>query len=278
MSGKRHITQMTDMKPLQRNVEDQTYCKNDRHDTITLFLLQWSAGCHKCYSSDRHDCTTKNARDQTCCSHYNDVIIGAKAYQMTNITIVYSMVYSGADQRKHQISASLAFVRGIHGRPVNSPHKWPVTRKMFPFDDVIMKWQILHYCKGRPRSNRYSTYRHDNITNECLESNMLLKWHAWHYYKGMPGFKYVTQMADVTPLQRDVEDQTCPQLTNMTSFQTNAGDHKCYTRDRHDTTAKACWGSELFLKWREYPPFTVQTSSFKTRSEWRCTTIYWFKF
>ena len=22
--------------------------------------------------------------------------------------------------------------------PVNSPHKWPVTRKMFPFDDVIM--------------------------------------------------------------------------------------------------------------------------------------------
>ena len=44
----------------------------------------------------------------------------------------------GTDQRKHQSSASLAFVRGIHRRPVNSPHKWPVTRKMFPFDDVIM--------------------------------------------------------------------------------------------------------------------------------------------
>ena len=43
-----------------------------------------------------------------------------------------------AHQRKHQSSASLAFVRGIHRRPVNSPHKWPVTRKMFPFDDVIM--------------------------------------------------------------------------------------------------------------------------------------------
>ena len=41
-------------------------------------------------------------------------------------------------QRKHQSSASLAFVRGIHRRPVNSPHKWPVTWKMFPFDDVIM--------------------------------------------------------------------------------------------------------------------------------------------
>ena len=45
---------------------------------------------------------------------------------------------SGADQRNHQRSASLAFVRGIHRWPVNSPHKWPVTRKMFPFDDVIM--------------------------------------------------------------------------------------------------------------------------------------------
>ena len=40
---------------------------------------------------------------------------------------------------KHQRSASLAFVRGIHRWPVNSPHKWPVTRKMFPFDDVIME-------------------------------------------------------------------------------------------------------------------------------------------
>ena len=42
------------------------------------------------------------------------------------------------DQRKHQRSASLAFVWGIHRRPVNSSHKWPVTRKIFPFDDVIM--------------------------------------------------------------------------------------------------------------------------------------------
>ena len=48
------------------------------------------------------------------------------------------IVYSGADQSKHQNSASLAFVWGIHRGPVNSPHKWPVTRKMFPFDDVIM--------------------------------------------------------------------------------------------------------------------------------------------
>ena len=70
--------------------------------------------------------------------HYNDVIMGAIASQITSLTIVYSIVYSDADQRKHQSSASLAFVRGIHRGPVNYPHKWPVTRKMFPFDDVIM--------------------------------------------------------------------------------------------------------------------------------------------
>ena len=41
-------------------------------------------------------------------------------------------------QAKIKETASLAFVWGIHRWPVNSPHKWPVTRKMFPFDDVIM--------------------------------------------------------------------------------------------------------------------------------------------
>ena len=73
------------------------------------------------------------------CQHYGDVIMDAIASQITSPTIVYSIVYSDADLRKHQSYASLAFVRRIHRGPVNSPHKWPVTRKMFPFDDVIMK-------------------------------------------------------------------------------------------------------------------------------------------
>ena len=70
--------------------------------------------------------------------HYDDVIMSLMASQITSLTIVYSTSYSGVDQRKHQSSASLAFVRGIHRGPVNSPHKRSVTRKMFPFDDVIM--------------------------------------------------------------------------------------------------------------------------------------------
>ena len=60
--------------------------------------------------------------------------MGSIASKISSLAIVYSSVYSGADQRKHQSSASLAFVRG----PVNSPHIGPVTQNMFPFDDVIM--------------------------------------------------------------------------------------------------------------------------------------------
>ena len=64
--------------------------------------------------------------------------MGTMASQITRLTIVYSTVYSDADQRKHQSSTSLAFARGIHRLLVNSPHKGPVTRKMFIFDDVIV--------------------------------------------------------------------------------------------------------------------------------------------
>ena len=70
--------------------------------------------------------------------HYRDVIMNIMASQIIGVSIVYSTVCSGADQRKHQSYASLAFVRGIHLSPLNSPNKGPVTRKMFPLDDVTM--------------------------------------------------------------------------------------------------------------------------------------------
>ena len=68
--------------------------------------------------------------------HYNDVMMSAMASQITNAMIVYSTVYSGAEQRVQQNSASPAFVRGIHRWLLNSSHK--VTWKMFPLNDVIM--------------------------------------------------------------------------------------------------------------------------------------------
>ena len=73
--------------------------------------------------------------------HYNDVIMGTIPSQITSLTIVYSTVYSGADQRKHQSSVSLAFVRRIHRGPVNFPHKRPVTRKYFHL--MTSSWTVL---------------------------------------------------------------------------------------------------------------------------------------
>ena len=69
--------------------------------------------------------------------------MSAMASQITGVSIVCSTVCSGAGQRKHQSSASMAFVKGIHRCrwPMDSPHKGPVTQKMLSFDDVIMLCQ-----------------------------------------------------------------------------------------------------------------------------------------
>ena len=79
-------------------------------------------------------------------THYDDVIMTMLASQITSLPVVCSIVYSDVNQRKHQSSASLAFVREIHRGPVNFPHKWPVTRKMFPFDDVIMSKGLVYFA------------------------------------------------------------------------------------------------------------------------------------
>ena len=110
-----------------------------------------------------------NIRVRNATDHYSDVIIRSMASQITNLTIVYPTVYSGADQRKHKSSASLAFVRGIHQWPVNSPHKRPVTRKMFPFDDVIM--QALQ-CQSSPDHR---------ISNPVLSAGKSV-WRAWRMF------------------------------------------------------------------------------------------------
>ena len=84
--------------------------------------------------------------------HYSDVIMSAMTCQITSVSIVFSTVCSGADRRKHQSSTSLAIVRGIHRWPVDFPHKGPVKRNMFPFDDIIMRGDkplsepTLAYC------------------------------------------------------------------------------------------------------------------------------------
>ena len=78
--------------------------------------------------------------------HYSDVIMSALASHITGLSRICWNICWGADQRRHQSSASLAFVRGIHRWPVDSPHKGPVTRQTFPFGDVIMyQVNILYF-------------------------------------------------------------------------------------------------------------------------------------
>ena len=99
-------------------------------------------------------------------NHYNDIIMSEMVSQITSLTIVYSMVYSGLDQTKHQSSASLAFVWGIHRDRWIPPHKGPVTRKIFPFDDVIMnwdrRWQTRHHVTLKTKRRQFvSTSQRD---------------------------------------------------------------------------------------------------------------------
>ena len=119
--------------------------------------------------------------------------MGAMASHITSLTTVYSTAYSGSDQRKHQSSASLAFVRGIHRWPVNSPHTGPVTRKMFPFDDVIMN-------DDQPRSGTYTvciqdrnlevliTFKYDDSERRQLSSRgwSLVQAMTFRLYGGKP--------------------------------------------------------------------------------------------
>ena len=81
---------------------------------------------------------------------YSDAIMSAIVCQITGVSIVCSTVCSGADQTKHQSSASLTFVSGIHRWPVGSTHKGPVTRITFPFDDAIISHKrIKHSTDAR---------------------------------------------------------------------------------------------------------------------------------
>ena len=87
--------------------------------------------------------------------HPGDAIISVMAFQITSVSIVYSTVCSGADQRKHQSSTSLAFVREIH--------RWPV----FPFvDEIILTMSHVPYqIPHKIFIQTYYLYVHDTISS-----------------------------------------------------------------------------------------------------------------
>ena len=120
--------------------------------------------------------------------HYSDVIIRAIASETTDVSNVYSTVCSGADERKHQSSASLAFVRGIHRWPLNSPHSGPVTRKMSPFNvNVIMMYVFIIGTDCTCTSGVYSHLVHSPMIggliwtrSNAVTTFLKLSLHLWN--------------------------------------------------------------------------------------------------
>ena len=106
--------------------------------------------------------------------HYIDVIMTTMASQITSLTVVYSNVYSDADQKKTSKLRVTGLCVGKSPGPVNSPHKGPVRRKMFPFDDVIMikendyelsSWYTMCIRYNMTIITLYYSIQRDNITN-----------------------------------------------------------------------------------------------------------------
>ena len=115
--------------------------------------------------------------------------------------------------KKHQSSASLVFVRWIHRWPVNSPHKWPVRREMFPFVDAIMELmgsaQVIifsgsgswvrstkHLCQS---SRSHGNYVHLTTCNEIRS----LKWSGHHC---RIHFMYIRKIANTYKIKRLISD------------------------------------------------------------------------
>ena len=140
------------------------YCRYHHHPPIGIIGIHYSIFHETC---TRLVLTLSGIHD-------NDVIMSAAASQITGVSIVCSSVGSGATQIKHQSSASLAFVWGIHQWPVNSPHKGPVTQKMFPFDNVIiLVWCTACYCKTK---HWISFHNRNHISHPHGRAMMCILW------------------------------------------------------------------------------------------------------
>ena len=174
-------------------------------------------------------------RNGTYLMHYNDVIMGTIPSQITSLTAVYSTVYADADQRKHQNSASLAFVRGIHRGPVNSPHKWPVTRKRFHLMTSSWKYDVYENIAFQ-------------IKHSCSSWIYLNKWHLWHYSALSAISKLHLSKATIELALREFKDKSRKKLKSWHPIQ-NSWWSAIYDiellREMHESHAMALFLSRL---------------------------------
>ena len=150
--------------------------------------------------------------------------MNAMGSQITSLTIVYLIFYSGANQRKYQSSAQLAFVRGIHRGSVNSLYKGPVTRKMFSFDDVIMYWCIhAQICSDRYWHLSLHTANPNGKTHACSTLSF------WRFKSfRLRNFANFILLIETLPLE----------ITNIVSIEcgytTCLVELKCYLRSKNN--------------------------------------------
>ena len=159
-------------------------------------------------------------------AHYSGVIMIAMASQIIGFSIICSTVCSGADQRKHQSSFSLTLMKIIHRWPVNYSHKEPVTRKMFPFDDVIIPsitlfgyavsfrwWSLTNHWSAL---NSFYSRQRKTPSLCCPAFNVDETKIMWHFSQ----YEYLSSIA--TPASNDCFAEHCRQIkinaTSLTTF------------------------------------------------------------
>ena len=104
--------------------------------------------------------------------HYDDVTMTTIASQITSLTVVCSIVYSGVDQRKHQSSASLAFVRGIHR------DRWIPRKRASYAENVSIWWRHHDAAHKSAKQNVYiydaSQLRHMSVVVSKIINNSII--------------------------------------------------------------------------------------------------------
>ena len=105
------------------------------------------------------------------------------ASQIPGVSIVCSIVGSGADQRKHRSSVSVPFVQGINSPATGEfPAQKPVTRKMFPFDDVIMKTGFMRHYPLESHRIKLKKHEHDPSSTHNITPNKIRQQNHIHRF------------------------------------------------------------------------------------------------
>ena len=137
-------------------------------------------GCEDCRWSSRWSPSSRRTRSSisykvNTMTHYDDIIMSTMTRQITSLPIVYSTVYSGADQRKHQSSASLVFVRVIHRLPVTG--EFPAqSQRASSAENVSIWWRHRVLLMSRCKDSRHCIILNFNISNYAITDWLLYIW------------------------------------------------------------------------------------------------------